>query len=544
MQTYLGLDIGTYSIKAVVLKMSFEDTYIEEMQEIEIPYSSADNDEKLAKTQALKSILSTLKDKEFDSIYTSLGCQFTVMKRFDLNNVKRADRQRIIESEFDLLGLFNLDEYAIEYYTIKFDKTYAKLLGILINKLAAKSLIDILTNCQLSVRTIDIDNISILNLINFLPTREDPSTNGAELFLDIGHSKTSFTIIENNKIINTRVFNIGGLHLTNHIKNALDINYEEAKNIKHNIQSFTDNKKYNEVKTIISNFFEEICSEIKRTIKTLNANEFVKINRIFLSGSSNKLEGVEQIFENSLGIKSTPLTFSNTKLRLPSETEISFNTFSQAISVALRGNLNKTNSRINIRHGELALISNYEKIISEVSKYAKLASIFVIVLLGTYYLRYFLFEHRINEMKTHYKQAIVRLFSTEPKELRLISGKKNWDFQEYSDHAIKLIKESTDEKKELIESLSASKTSIPLKLLNQISLAIPKDTYFEVVNFKYQEGVLYFEADTDSSQSVATIVSKLQDVKILSQIVKKSETNKAGSGGQLVHFSVTANVRT
>ena len=93
MQTYLGLDIGSYSIKAVILRVNFESYYIEEMVEREIP-QLPDRDDKAAKIQTLKSVLTELKEKQFDSTYASLGSQFTVMKRFDLNNVKRGDRQK------------------------------------------------------------------------------------------------------------------------------------------------------------------------------------------------------------------------------------------------------------------------------------------------------------------------------------------------------------------------------------------------------------------------------------------------------------------
>ncbi|MES2615831.1 MAG: pilus assembly protein PilM [Bdellovibrionota bacterium] len=534
MQTYLGLDIGTYSIKAVVLKINFDSYSIESTIEQEIS-QQPDVDEKTLKINALRSILSTLKDKTFDSIYASLGCQFTVMKMFDLNNVKRGDRQKVIESEFDLLGLFNLDDYALEYHTIKFDNNYAKLLAILINKPFAKILIDMLTECELNVRIIDIDNIVLLNLVHFLP--HISAERGTELFLDFGHSKTSFTVIQNHKVINTRVFNVGGNQLTNLIKNKLNISYDEAQQLKHQVQP-TD-KHYQDVQNVMQSFFEEICFEIKRTIKSINVSEFVKIDRIFVVGGSSKYDGLQRIFETHLEIKLINLVLENRNLKFH---EVDFQKYSQAIAAVFRGNLIRTNSKINIRHGDLALISNYEKIMSEVAKYAKIAAVLFIVLIGTYFLRSILFQHRITEIKTQYKNEIVKMFSTEPKELKLISGKSAWDFEDYSNRAMKLIQTSIADKKALLGDLSLNKISTPLQLLNEISIAVPKSIHFEVVDFKYQEDILYIEADTNSSKSVEAIVSKLSSIKMLTKVTKKSENNKAGSDGQIVHFAVTANV--
>ena len=541
MQTYLGLDIGTYSIKAVILKINFENYYIEDLVEQEIPHSQ-DPEDKSGRISTLRTILSMLKTKEFDSIYASLGAQYTIMKRFDLNNVQRSDRQKIIESEFEILGLFNLDDYAIEYHTIKFDKNFAKLLAIMIHKPSAKILIDTLEAANLSVRVIDIDNIVYLNLMNFLPKMDYSPSRGVELFLDIGHSKTTFTVIENNRIINTRVLNFGGTHLTELIQNKLHINYQDAQNLKHNIQSLDGHESYRDVTGVMDQFFEEVSLEIRRTIQSMNATEQLKIGRIFITGGSSKYEKVFDIFEKSLETKPFNLEFASRNLKFSAINGVDFKTFSQVISISFRANLAPSNSKINIRHGSLALISNYEKIISEVAKYSKLAALFIFLLVGTFFVRYFLYNARITDMKTQFKQEIVKMMTTEPKELKVMTMKKDWDLNEYSVKALKILKESKQDRKDLIDNLSLNKGSTPLKILNDVSLAIPKSIPFEVVNFKYQDGIVSFEADTNNSASVGQIVEKLNEVKILTQVVKKSEASKAGTDGQVVHFTIAANV--
>jgi Tfp pilus assembly PilM family ATPase len=63
MQTYLGIDIGTYSIKIVLLKIGNEHDYtIEETIEQEI-LLLPEEDAKTAKIQALRTALSLLHDK-------------------------------------------------------------------------------------------------------------------------------------------------------------------------------------------------------------------------------------------------------------------------------------------------------------------------------------------------------------------------------------------------------------------------------------------------------------------------------------------------
>lgn len=540
MQTYLGIDVGSYSIKVAIIKISSSAYYIEDVFEQEIQYLP-DVEKKVSKIQCLKSILARVDKLELDSVYASLGIQDTVMKKFDLNHVKRADRQKIIESEFDLLGIFDLDNYSIEYYTIKFDKNFAKILAILIHKEKAKELIDVLEHCDLNVRIIDVDNIAILNLMNFLPKVDVGFNRGTELFIDIGHSKTSLTVIENRKILQARSFRYAGDQLTRKIQQSLNISYDEAQKYKNNLSLMESDREFLKVQKALNSFYEELFAELSRSLKILNASEFTKIDRVYVRGGTAKLKGFESQLENFLQIPTHQFVLESEKLKIANPQNMDYLVFSQVLGNAFRGDLEISHSKINIRHGDLAVVGNHEKIISEVFHYSKLIIIFFMVLLGTYLLRDFLFNHRITQIKTQYKSMVVKMLAKEPNELKFISSKSNWDLEDYSEKTIKFVNETKQAKKDLIDKLSLSNPSIPLKVINDISLAVPKSTYFEITDFKYQDGIIRIEADSDSSATVQSILEKLNTVKSINQVSKSSEVKKPGSDTDLIHFVVTAN---
>ena len=543
MQTCLGLDIGTYSIKAVVLKISYDVCDIKELVEKEILISPENND-KIAIKTALNEILESLVEKEFDSVLANFGCNHVVAKKFELNNVKRRDRQKILESEFDLLGVFNTEDYSIEYHTLDYGGITTKLLAFFIKKAPALNLVSILAECDLSVRIIDIDNVVFLNLVNCLSLPETISQREFELFIDFGHSKTSLTIIEKNRIINMRVISLGGFQLTQIIQKKLSLNYDEAQNFKHNLFDETEDKNFNLVKKICDSFYEELCLEINRTIKSFHALEKIKISHIFITGGGSKYEEFDSVFQRNIDIPFSILVIGNENLEYSlTQNYVDFKTFSQCIAVGLRGNFDTENSKINIRHGSLSLVSDYDKITDELTKYIKIVALFVIILFSTYFFRYYLYEKRIDEMKTSYQKEIVSLYSSEPRELTNISKVPNWDFSEYSEHALKLIKENKKSKISFIETMSSNNVSTPLKILDHISQSVPKNIYFEVVNFKYAEESVVFEADTTSSESINQIIANLKKIEMLDQVTKKSEMNKAGTDGKIVHFVVSANLK-
>lgn len=535
METYLGLDIGTYSIKASILSLSFSENRILETRERKIAYGP-DIDPVTAKAEALKALLSGLQLPVLDAVYANLGAQHTVTKRFDLTNVRRKDRQKIIEGEFDLLGLFNLEDYSLEYHTIEFGTSQSRILGILINKFEAKHLIDVLALCELNVRVIDIDTLTLLNLFPFLPPSAQPSY---ELFVDCGHSKTGLTVVHKNKVVYTHSIPLAGQNLTDRIKTQLNLSEEEAQDLKHAVASAA---KRSDVESICTSFFEEIAIEIKRILILLYSTDGLKVEHIFVLGGTSNCPALNDMFEKHLDTTPQRITLENRNLKFVEAKSIDFSVFAQSLAVSFRGNLNAVNSKINIRHGPLALSSNYDKIINEFLRYFKLSAIFALVFFGSYMLRYILFQNRINEIKSQFKKEIVNIFKTEPKELAAISGRMNWDFSEYSNRAIKLIQEDQARKSQTVENFSAVNAPIPLKILNQMSLAIPKDIPFEVVHLKYQEDVLFFEADTIDNKSVDAIMDRLNQIKLFENVTKKSQVAKPGSDGNVVHFAVTARI--
>ncbi len=541
MQYYLGLDVGSYSVKSIVLRLDGEQYQITEAFEQVIEYNSKE-DAKLSVTLALRTVLQTLDKKKFDSIFTSIGCQNTVIKKFELNNVNRSDREKVIENEFDLMGIFDLTQYIIEYHTIEYRPKYAKLMGILINKNNSRELIDIVTHCGLNVRVIDIDNTVLLNANRFIPLAQNGVHNEPVLFLDLGHTKSSMTVICKNKVIFSRYINIAGLHLTQMIQERAKVSFDKAQYIKHNIESERGNLYYNDVEKIIENFFNNLFKEINLTLKVIRSNEFIEVKKIYVLGGAARLNNFNELAQRHF---STPFEVLN---NLSSDIDRScirndiLPSYIQSISSAIRGDFNELNSKINIRHGELALISNYEKIVSETLGYFKVVFVFFIILLSVYLLRYFLFESKINNIKNIFKKDVIEVYSYEPRELRMLSSKPDFDFKIYSNKSIELVSQAIKSRKYILQETSVLTIPFPIKVLNDISIAVPQGTYFEVVDFKVNDKVLNITADTNNIDNVSKIISAIKNIPYLLQVEKNSQSKKPGTENQIIRFSLSASV--
>ena len=72
--------------------------------------------------------------------------------------------------------------------------------------------------------------------------------------------------------------------------------------------------------------------------------------------------------------------------------------------------------------------------------------------------------------------------------------------------------------------------------------AIPKELYFEVSEFRFQDSQLYIEAETNNPDNINKIIDKISKIKDLKQVTKKSQSNKVGSEKKITHFSIIASV--
>lgn len=569
MQEILGLDIGSYSVKAVVIQDDYNSNTLLEVFEQKIE-PKADETTKQATITALKEVISRISVTP-NQVYAAYGCQQTIMQNFEYHNVKRSHIHVLLANEFDSQGLFPIADCAIEYQTVTYRPNFRSLIGILMKKAEVKDFLDIISYAPCPVRIVDIDCFAHLNFYQFLILSQNTKSAATgfvykkkqpfgflrkwllkksqneplapaekHLILDIGHKKTTFFIVEKNKILFVRTIHIAGFYFTSCLQNELGMSFEQAEHIKHTLSINPENAIGEKANAILSRCALELCQEMKRTLQSLNAKESFDIKHIYMTGGSTQWDGFKKLVEMQMEIPTTPFEPRNRNLTLRTQDDVSYAVFAQAIAVGLRGNHHPMNSRLNIRHGDLSLVSDYQELIEKILGYTKIAAIILVCLLGSYFIRSWLYQREVDSIKNDYKKEVTALFGNEPRELRLVSGQKDWDFNQYATSALRLVKQTMQEKTEIVKDLRENINPLTLNILNAVSLAVPKTIYFEVVEFKIQDNNLLISADTKDKQSIDAIVEKLKTINMLSHVEKTAQDQKAGEG--VLRFSVSARV--
>ena len=188
MQKIIGLDIGSYSIKAVEIINSFKSYEITNFYEKVIPVS-----EDKTKEELLPICMEELfreNNLEADRIVTAMPGQFISSRIIPFNFSDPRKIANAIMFEVEDAVPFNLDEMVVEHQIIgsQGDKTMA--LAVMTRKNFLESFLEYLSRIDIDPKLIDVDSLSFYNLAPHIPHSPDEVVG----LVDIGHEKHLFVL--------------------------------------------------------------------------------------------------------------------------------------------------------------------------------------------------------------------------------------------------------------------------------------------------------------------------------------------------------------
>lgn len=112
--------------------------------------------------------------------------------------------------------------------------------------------------------------------------------------LDIGAEKTIFSVFKAEHLVFNYYFDLGGIMISQKIKESLKINFKEAEKVKKN-EGLNNN--------IVKEVLEEFLADFKNSIEYYEKKNGEKIENFFLLGGSSKLLGLEPYLSEVTGKK-------------------------------------------------------------------------------------------------------------------------------------------------------------------------------------------------------------------------------------------------
>jgi type IV pilus assembly protein PilM len=300
-KSIVGLDIGSHSIKAIVLDQSKAGLVLSSVGQAILPpeaiIEGAVQEPELV-ANAIKNLVKSLKVKA-KNVCTSISGYSVIIKKISLPTATREELSENIEVEAEQFIPFDISEVNVDFQIVGQSESNEEQMEVVLVA-AKRDVIDtymkLLVDSGLKPTIIDVDVFALENAF----THNQPDVNETVALVDIGANKMNINVIKGGMSLLTKDAAMGGARITAEIQDAFDVDFKTAEAIKTGGMEAPDQAL---VDDIVSRAAENWVAESKRTIDYLEASyPGEAIHGIYISGGSSRIASLDQYFQKELGV--------------------------------------------------------------------------------------------------------------------------------------------------------------------------------------------------------------------------------------------------
>lgn len=314
---YLGVDIGSSSIKIVELKKEKRKLRLSTYGFSENLHSSTDSDWQ-KDIVFISKIINKICDKAGTTtrnVVAALPAFSVFSSILNLSNVDKKDMSSAVHWEAKKVIPLPLDEMVLDWrIVVDDDKSGTKKINdknrdtvkniknakVLLTgapKTLVKKYISIFKEAKINLLSLETETFSLIRSL----LGNDKST---IMIVEIGMSTTDISIIDNCIPLLNRSIDIGGMTITKAISNSLNIGIERAEQFKYDLGiSSIESDDSNAVPKAIINIIDPIVNEIKYMLNLFKSKNNKTVEKIVLSGGSSLLSNFVDYLSKIINMK-------------------------------------------------------------------------------------------------------------------------------------------------------------------------------------------------------------------------------------------------
>ncbi len=526
-----AIDIGTYSIKVVLIKTGLKDFEVKSFIYENISYNIENYSDAL--NEALKKIASE-EDLSNYRILTNLPMEKAIIRNvnFPFNDVKKIADAIPYEAEDNIP--FNIDDLVLDFQPLKSEnKDEGRVLLAAAGKDTVLDFIKILNEQNLIPIKMGMESTSLFESYRYFNKIQQETV----IQLHIGNKKTIINLIKDNSLIYTRAISAGICMIHKSIADIMKFSLQESitlfEGLDIDLNSLNSNIHKGAYKTLKVNkdkfkkiydesirIFNELIEQIILTIQSYTVSGVeLNFDRVLISGGGSNIEGIGVILSKNLELPVIALPFIdyNNEISVRSQFHIAFGMF--------LSHINRKSYAINFLKGEF---------IPDISRSTK----------KIYYLSAFFcgLSVLIFLLNAVISSALVSSTNNKYNDILSDKFKKYFNTKKITDDPIveanKIIKK---EKSELdnITSLVSANNSIMDLLLDILNNFSP-DEYFEMKDLVINESIIKIDGIIGSGKAIDDFKEKLiksNKYDTVSLNIKFSKKNE-------VRFTMTIKLKT
>jgi type IV pilus assembly protein PilM len=345
-RNYLGVDVGSYSIKLVEYQRGLREGRITRCTEAPLPVKPSPDDIAAVLTHLLKE-----EARSFDGAATALPGTKITQRHFRLpftgKQVAGAVRFEVEESVS-----VPVDRMILTHESALLRPGETDVLAILAPRAEIEQHLELMRRCGIEPRQLEVEGAVLANLARFLGLGETP-----RIFLDIGHTKTQLCLVARYKPLLLRALPVAGHQFTEALAEELNLAYDEAEEHKHEHGIFKSGTP-TPVSLRIGVLLDQLVREALRTLQSLVSDSVhpVAPAEIVLIGGSSAIPGLPAYLADRMGIPCRTLTVAPAMPGVGPLADGRAAVFATAASLALRASGALRASQLDLRQEEFRYV--------------------------------------------------------------------------------------------------------------------------------------------------------------------------------------------
>ena len=301
----VGIDIGSHSVKAVLLSQSDRGYKLEGMA-IEAMPRGAVIDREIQDIEAVGHVISKIRKKFATSVKNAVAAvsgQTVITKIIYMDAVLSEDELASqIEIEADSLIPYSLDEVSLDFETLEINESDPTKVNVLLSAARTESIearVTTLESGGFVAKVIDVESYALSRLHELmLPLLPEEAKDKLVAIVDVGAMMTLFSASQAGKDNYSRDQLFGCEQYTRSIVSYYNQTFEEAE-----LAKINNDLPPNYTFEVLAPFHTILVQQIRRAIQIfLTSSGKEKIDYLVISGGTALVEGVEQLLTDELGI--------------------------------------------------------------------------------------------------------------------------------------------------------------------------------------------------------------------------------------------------
>jgi len=303
----VGIDIGSHSIKAVLLSKKDEHYRLEAFA-VEAMPKGAMVERSIQDIESVGRVIHKIRKKMPKSVTqaaVAVSGQTVITKVIFMDvSLSDSELESQIEIEADSLIPYPLDEVSLDFEKLDINEADPSKVNVLLSAARTESVearAGALDAGGFEPKVVDVESYALSRTIslcaNALP---EDAEDKIVAFIDVGASTTLFSVVQKGKTIYTRDQVFGGEQYTKTIVSYYNKSFDEAEQAK-----ITGDLPPNYTFEVLAPFQTTFLQQVRRAVQmflTTSGND--QLDYIVLSGGTSLIQGIDRLLIDELGIHS------------------------------------------------------------------------------------------------------------------------------------------------------------------------------------------------------------------------------------------------